>query len=303
MDAQATPPAADGAPTPPGPPGPLVAAGLEGDTPSLPNRGGALGPPYACALCRFDLTGLPNTTRCPECGTPVEWLLRGDLLRVIGAARIDRLRRGAGLLVLSYIALWPLLLLGPLSIVPVALAILGWWRLTTPLAQPIHSYRISIARPLVRIIVIPTGAATVLAACVAAAMVLGPVDDRLLRWTPSDRVLIAIGSTLGGLWLLKLGVTTAYLSGLARRSGDPRIHSHGTGIWIGAILLVAAVVVGVPASLLFGVAFAFPPLCAYWPIVIVGALGWAIGYLSLFHVLRQRFEALVHEESAAAAST
>lgn len=290
MDAQATPSTADEASATPETPG------SAGDAPSLAVRGGAFGPPYACALCRFDLTGLPNTTRCPECGTPVEWLLRGDLLRVVGPERIARLRRGAGQLVLAYIALWPLLLLGPLSAVPVTLAVLGWWRLTTPLAQPIHSYRISIARPLVRIIAVPTGVVTVLASCVVAAMVLAPVDDRLIRWAPSDRALITVGSMLGGLWLLKLGVTTAYLSGLARRSGDPRIHSHGTALGIGAVLLAATVAVGVPVTMLFPVAFAFPPLCAYWPILGLGALGWVLGYLAMFHVLRQRFDALVNEE-------
>jgi hypothetical protein len=55
-----------------------------------------------CNNCRYNLRGLTPDSRCPECGTPIAAALLEDPLHFADPAWLDRLRRGAALLV------WPI---------------------------------------------------------------------------------------------------------------------------------------------------------------------------------------------------
>ena len=50
-----------------------------------------------CIHCGYNLRGLTNEGRCPECGSPVDDSLRGNLLRHADPDWLDRLRFGASL--------------------------------------------------------------------------------------------------------------------------------------------------------------------------------------------------------------
>lgn len=54
-----------------------------------------------CITCGYDLRSLPTEESCPECGTRIEWSLRGGLLSLSDPAWVARLARGQSLLVLG----------------------------------------------------------------------------------------------------------------------------------------------------------------------------------------------------------
>lgn len=52
-----------------------------------------------CITCGYDLRSLPTEESCPECGTPIELSLRGDLLSLSDPAWVARIAQGQSLLV------------------------------------------------------------------------------------------------------------------------------------------------------------------------------------------------------------
>lgn len=54
-----------------------------------------------CITCGYDLRSLPTEESCPECGTPIELSLRGDLLSLSDPAWVARIARGQSLLVIG----------------------------------------------------------------------------------------------------------------------------------------------------------------------------------------------------------
>ena len=64
------------------------------------NQGSVTGPTEPlCITCGYDLRSLPPAESCPECGTPIELSLRGDLLSHSDPAWVARLARGQSVLV------------------------------------------------------------------------------------------------------------------------------------------------------------------------------------------------------------
>jgi hypothetical protein len=72
-----------------------------------------------CVHCGYNVRGLPVDGRCPECGTPVSWSLRGDLLRHADPEWLDRLRLG------TVLKLWNIVLGIGLGIVGAILVSVG----------------------------------------------------------------------------------------------------------------------------------------------------------------------------------
>jgi hypothetical protein len=55
----------------------------------------------ACRKCAYNLRGLPGNEQCPECGSPIELSLRGNLLRNCDPGWLGTLQWGARLIVLG----------------------------------------------------------------------------------------------------------------------------------------------------------------------------------------------------------
>jgi len=91
-----------------------------------------------CRNCQYNLRGLPTNGHCPECGTPVEFSTRGDLIRYSHPDWIATLRKGI-LLILSYIVALIFLSIGG--------AVLAGAR--TPGARPLQAPAIQLLQFLV----------------------------------------------------------------------------------------------------------------------------------------------------------
>jgi hypothetical protein len=60
---------------------------------------------HPCRKCGYNLRGLSADGRCPECGTPVGYSLKGDLLRFCDPGWLDTLYRGARMFVYGIAAI------------------------------------------------------------------------------------------------------------------------------------------------------------------------------------------------------
>jgi hypothetical protein len=67
------------------------------------DAGGCIAEEIACRSCGYALRGLPLNGACPECGTPVAKSIYGDLLRFCDPRWIERLARGAQVLVAALV--------------------------------------------------------------------------------------------------------------------------------------------------------------------------------------------------------
>lgn len=84
---------------------------------------GRLDVDLSCVRCGYNLRGLKREGVCGECGTPIDWTLRGGGLRFADPDWLGKLRAGAGWMVLALPWLW-----FPLSWPIFAF---GFWQLTT----------------------------------------------------------------------------------------------------------------------------------------------------------------------------
>lgn len=138
---------------------------VELEEPSLPlDERGALTADFACEQCTYNLRGLREDSRCPECGTPVERSTRGYLLRFADPDWLDKVARGLRI-TLWVFCLWMLLsivsgLLGDAipviagEITTLLLALAGYygaWLLTTPEPNVIAGDRDAAIRKIVRV--------------------------------------------------------------------------------------------------------------------------------------------------------
>jgi len=99
-----------------------------------------------CIKCGYSLLGLRTDSRCPECGTPVDRSLRGDLLIYSDSTYVDSLRKGATLIMASILLMVLMTVgvvaLGAIGVSPDMISLLGlvvsgcflagWWFLTSP---------------------------------------------------------------------------------------------------------------------------------------------------------------------------
>jgi hypothetical protein len=75
---------------------PFIAPALPAD---MLDSAGTLSQDVKCRRCGYNLRGLHHAGRCPECGTPVGLSCHGDLLRFADPLWLDKLARGALLIV------------------------------------------------------------------------------------------------------------------------------------------------------------------------------------------------------------
>ncbi len=74
-----------------------------------------------CARCGYNLRGLKPDGLCPECGTAIDWSLRGNFLKFADPRWLNKLRFGTTLMFWSFIiilAVLALMMFGPRSMRP-----------------------------------------------------------------------------------------------------------------------------------------------------------------------------------------
>lgn len=150
-------------------------------TPANPAPVSVLDRAVRCVRCGYDLIGLPPTGVCPECGTPVERSMRGDLLRYCGEEYLASLHQGlfwiqtsiiisiittVGMMLLGIAALSGFLvpiptgLLEPtskgLELMVSLMAVHGWWCLSAPDPSQFSTNKGETPRKLIRIAITVT---------------------------------------------------------------------------------------------------------------------------------------------------
>jgi hypothetical protein len=63
--------------------------------PVMTDQDGSIAIDVPCVSCGYNLRGLTRDGNCPECSTPIESSVHGDLLRMSDPAWVERLHRGA----------------------------------------------------------------------------------------------------------------------------------------------------------------------------------------------------------------
>jgi hypothetical protein len=121
-----------------------------------------------CRKCKYNLRGLAGTSSCPECGTPVEFSTRGDLLHFSDPAWVSDLQTGIWCILLGIIMIVMGVVAGMLirmqnirvdlsvaaTIFSAGAAILhfyGAWLLTAPDPSGLGEDRYGTSRKLIRI--------------------------------------------------------------------------------------------------------------------------------------------------------
>ncbi|MEK6700920.1 MAG: hypothetical protein AABZ53_01545 [Planctomycetota bacterium] len=229
-----------------------------------------------CIRCGYDLMGLKPAGVCPECGTPVERSMRGDLLEYCGEEYLASLHWGLfwtqTSLLLLLIFKVPLLVLEVwvgmgvstglpagmfepiargIELGPTLLFVLGWWRLSTPDPGQLSSNKGEGARRHIRLALAVT-VCTALIQFVTAFMHL-PSPIALLEphgltpgAQPSDVVDQSLALLSAMLWLLAFvawAVTffaaMAYVHWIARRVPNAKARTRASLlIWLCPVLYI-----------------------------------------------------------------
>lgn len=263
-----------------------------------------------CLSCGYDLAGLPESGRCPECASPIERSLRGNLLRFASSAYLRTLRTGATLVLVAsllYVFDWiPRLTIGAiflwlgvnlsdalgaaLNISALAAMLFGWWMLSTPDPAFVglddsRDWRVRLRWLL------PFAATIILCNAIARFVFAGSLGASNTFTSGPVSISLSYGELLG--WLSRLLHTLVifaglkYISALSLRVPSRHLRKGAIdcaamiGILIGLIVLM----------ILFGIGGKFIGfLTAVVVILVLSAvvvlLVWLINYLVLLGRLR-----------------
>lgn len=236
--------------------------------PDAGNRDATLDHDRPCLSCGYNLRGLPTSGSCPECGTPVERSLRGNLLLYSSPDYVASLHRGvfliqAGIITtilssvtivglyfaidqgLTVIDVSDMNLIGMVfTIATGAASVIGWWLLSTPDAAVLGSATGQRPRRIVRIAVIASTAAAVLE------HILSLAGFAAVQWfspTGHPLELLMMGATLAPwiAYIVWFFAAMHYILWLAPRLPSAKaISSARTLEWVGPVISVFLCVLG-----------------------------------------------------------
>ena len=217
-----------------------------------------------CRRCGYTLTGLDARGRCPECGTPVEASLLGDLLHYSDPSYVAMLHRGATVILVA-IVLYVLIAVGALvamatlgsmgrqgagDFIEIMLEFLitgvsmvnlyGWWLLSAPDPALADRDKTASARRVVRVAVVVRALLAAMSAAMAATSagaVLKPI-------------LSAVSPLEIGAWVILFVASMMYLRKLAPRLPNREVGGQArTLIWLGPVLWIFGCGIGALVAL------------------------------------------------------
>jgi len=223
-----------------------------------------------CIRCGYDLIALGTGGSCPECGTPIERSMRGDLLRFSAPEYLAGVHRGvflvqtaiivtiigAVVLIFGSIVLSALTsgapagggavavgrlsftesMLSILALIPTAMSLWGWWLISSPDPGQLSTNTGQTPRRIIRI-----------TTAIGAAFMLMDVVFSLLAdvgGPSAEHGPLAILSMIGSVaaivaWCVQYFASMLYIKWLSPRLPSKRIHNRAKlMLWLGPVLYV-----------------------------------------------------------------
>ena len=254
-----------------------------------------------CRKCRYDLRGMTRDSLCPECGAPVEFSLRSDLIRHSNPAWTGRLHSGAvvvllglAVMIVGYVVralnsrlrlvelLFPQLLILASSFIIAT----GFWLLTGPNPSGLGEDIYGKSRKFVRLAV----SVGLIESCWVAA-------QRKILLPPDFSLSITIAVTICGVvgWLGNIA-EIHFLSNLATRIRDSHLEEHARslrnklGIPLGIALSVSWCT-RLQLALGFGMAVSRSILIPIDGVAMLFVLIYGTKYLLLINRFRKQLKA------------
>ncbi|MBX3387881.1 MAG: hypothetical protein KF691_00350 [Phycisphaeraceae bacterium] len=207
-----------------------------------------------CIKCGYNLQGLPATGNCPECATPIERSLRGDLLAFSDAAYLRALLRGVtfimagillvilnfiiGIALVAVIGPGATILSGVIGLAASGISIYGYYLYSSPDPGQLSENRGEQPRRIVRIMLLVSVVAAI------AQFVLLMIGDGGAGMTTGSLSgaggLQLVASAIGGLaWIVQYFAVMLYTRWLAPRIPSERIAKRAKLLmWLGPVLFV-----------------------------------------------------------------
>jgi hypothetical protein len=265
--------------TPSSNPGPAPTAPPVAWLPTSPSIPDLAATDVPCLSCGYNLRGLSDSGRCPECGTPIVRSLMGNLLEFSSANYIESLRRGATIvkasILLSIISTLLLLLLSILNAAVVTASgalhtaiqtaygvaavvclgssvafYAGWWLLSDPDPAIVGSETGATHRRVLRVTA-AAGAATTALSSVAQLGAPAPASAAMPGGVIGTITMAAgIAGTIA--WIVMYFASMRYARWLAPRLPDPWVDARAKLLtWLGPVLYIFGCGVGAIVALVF----------------------------------------------------